>query len=117
MAMAFAGTVIGVAVKSEYCGFAWRRVLESAAVFCGPMSTWVIGPERGRLRDWVGRPLRPCANLGYGPWAGLWGYVSRPLRPSVYLGCGLWAEGGGLLSRNWRWSWPEARLSYGHRYC
>ncbi len=33
------------------------------------------------------------------------------------LGCGLWAEGGGLLSRNWRWSWPEARLSYGHRYC
>ncbi len=27
VAMAFAGTVIGVAVKSEYCGFAWRRVL------------------------------------------------------------------------------------------
>ncbi len=35
------------------------------------------------------------ANLGYGPWAGLWGYVSRPQRPSVYLGCGLWAEGVG----------------------
>ncbi len=47
MAMAFAGTVIGVAVKSEYCGFAWRRVLQAAgvAVFCGPVSTWVIGPE------------------------------------------------------------------------
>ncbi len=27
VAMTFAGTVIGVAVKSEYCGFAWRRVL------------------------------------------------------------------------------------------
>ncbi len=24
---------------------------------------------------------------------------------------------GGLRSRNWRWRWPEARLSYGLRYC
>ncbi len=27
VAMAFDGTGIGVAVKSEYCGFAWRREL------------------------------------------------------------------------------------------
>ncbi len=27
VAMAFDGTDIGVAVKSEYCGFTWRRVL------------------------------------------------------------------------------------------
>ncbi len=48
--MAFAGTGIGVAVKSEYCDFVWRRVLQAAggAIFCGPcgpVSTWVIGPE------------------------------------------------------------------------
>ncbi len=64
--------------------------------------------ERGRLRDWVGRPLRPCASLGYGPWAGLWGYVSRPLRPSVYLGCGqkgvgCWARTGGGVSQKPVW--------------
>ncbi len=34
------------------------------------------------------------ANLGYGPWAGLWGYVSRPQRPSV-----TWAAGSG--QRGW----------------
>ncbi len=51
MAMAFAGTGISVAVKSEYCGFAWRGVLYAAgggAVFCGtcgPVSTWAITPE------------------------------------------------------------------------
>ncbi len=101
----------------------WCSGEERVLRFCleeGVVSGWrhcILRPwaERGRLRDWVGRPLRPCASLGYGPWARLWGYVSRPLRPSVYLGCGLWAEGGGLLSQNWRWSWLEACLSYG--YC
>ncbi len=101
----------------------WCSGEERVLRFCleeSVVSSWrhcILRPwaERGRLRDWVGRPLRPCASLGYGPWAGLWGYVSRPLRPSIYLGCGLWAEGGGLLSQNWRWSWLEAHLSYG--YC
>ncbi len=50
--MVFGGTGIGVAVKSEYCGFAWRRELKGAggrAVFdsaCGQALAASLKPLR-----------------------------------------------------------------------